>query len=174
LPQTSGYSYPRVAAIRIDVHPVGENLTNTPRTLPTPVHARPAYAFCGQSPYVTTFHWLPRSRNRPLHPKEVLATKDRLTRPSSWVTSLLLPCDSPGLGERGFGPMVTQLHQLTCSRGPIERSLTDTGGGYNLGGASLPRTHSPTFPTSCLHFPLKAPPGLHFNQGPATNHSFEF
>jgi hypothetical protein len=23
------------------------------------------------------------------------------------------PCDSPGVGERGFGPMVTQLHQLT-------------------------------------------------------------
>jgi hypothetical protein len=28
----------------------------------------------------------------------------------------------------------------TCSRGPIHRSLTDTGGGYNLGGASLPHT----------------------------------
>jgi hypothetical protein len=26
----------------------------------------------------------------------------------------------------------------TCSRGPTHRSLTDTGGGYNLGGASLP------------------------------------
>jgi hypothetical protein len=38
--------------------------------------------------------------------------------------------------------------------------------GYNLGGASLPCTHSPTFPTSCLHFLLRAPPGLHFNQVP--------
>jgi hypothetical protein len=102
--------------IRIDVHPSGENLTNTPRTLPTPVHACPAYAFCGQSPYMATFHWLPRSRSRPLHPEEVLATKDRLTQSSSRVTSFLLPCDSPGVGERGFGPMVTQLHQLT---GPI-------------------------------------------------------
>jgi hypothetical protein len=52
----------------------------------------------------------------------------------------------------------------TWSRGPTERSLIDTGGGYNLGGASLPHTHSPTFPTSCPHFPLVAPPGLHFNQ----------
>jgi hypothetical protein len=59
------------------------------------------------------FHWLPQSQNRPLHPEEVLATKDRLTQPSSRVTSFLLPCDSPGVGERGFGPMVTQLHQLT-------------------------------------------------------------
>jgi hypothetical protein len=99
--------------IRIDLHPAGENLTNMPRTLHTPVHARPTHAFCGQSPYMTTFHWLPRSRNRPLHPEDVLATKDRLTRPSSSVASFLLPCDSPGVGERGFSPMVTQLHQLT-------------------------------------------------------------
>jgi hypothetical protein len=102
--------------IRLDVHPAGENLTNTSRTLPTLVHARSAYAFYGQSPYVTTFHWLPQSRNRPLHPEEVLPTKDRLAQPSSWVTSFLLPCDSPGVGERVFGPMVTQLHQLA---GPI-------------------------------------------------------
>jgi hypothetical protein len=52
----------------------------------------------------------------------------------------------------------------TCSWGPTERSLIDTGGGYNLGGAGFPHTHSPTFPTSCPHFPLVAPPGLHFNQ----------
>jgi hypothetical protein len=35
LPQTSGYSYPRVTAIQIDVHPTGENPTNTTRMLPT-------------------------------------------------------------------------------------------------------------------------------------------
>jgi hypothetical protein len=52
----------------------------------------------------------------------------------------------------------------TYSRGPTERSLIDTGGGYNLGGAGLPHTHSPTFPTNCPHFPLVAPPDLHFNQ----------
>jgi hypothetical protein len=52
----------------------------------------------------------------------------------------------------------------TCSRGPTERSLTDTGGGYNLEGVSLPHTDSPTFPTSCLPFPIVALPGLHFNQ----------
>jgi hypothetical protein len=52
----------------------------------------------------------------------------------------------------------------TCSRGPTEQSLTDTGGGYNLEGASLPHIHFSTFPTSCLPFPLVAPPGLHFNQ----------
>jgi hypothetical protein len=52
----------------------------------------------------------------------------------------------------------------TCSRGPTEWTLIDTGGGYNLRGAGLPHTHSPTFPTSCPHFPPVAPPGLHFSQ----------
>jgi hypothetical protein len=102
--------------IRIDVRPAGENLTNTPRTLPTPVHAHPPYASYGQSPYVATFHWLSQSRNKPLHSEEVLAIKDRLTQPSSWVASFLLPCDSPGVEERSFSLMVTQLPQLT---GPI-------------------------------------------------------
>jgi hypothetical protein len=52
----NGYSYPRVAAIRIDVHHVGENPINMIRTLPTPVHVLLAYASYGQSPYVATFH----------------------------------------------------------------------------------------------------------------------
>jgi hypothetical protein len=99
--------------IQIDVHHTGETPNNTPHTLPTLVHARPMYASYGQSPYVTTFHWLPRSRNKPLHLKEVLATQDRLVQSSSWVTSFLLPCGSPRVGERGFDPLVTQLYQLT-------------------------------------------------------------
>jgi hypothetical protein len=52
----------------------------------------------------------------------------------------------------------------TCSLGPTEQSLINTSGGYNLEDVSSPHTHSPTFPTSCPHFPLTAPPGLHFNQ----------
>jgi hypothetical protein len=60
----------------------------------------------------------------------------------------------------------------TCSRGPTERSLIDTGGGYQIGGAGLPHTHFPTFPTSCPHFSLMAPPGLHFNQVPAIKPKF--
>jgi hypothetical protein len=52
----------------------------------------------------------------PIHPREVLVTEDRLARSSSWVTSFPLPHDNIGVGERGFGKVVTQLHQLT---GPI-------------------------------------------------------
>jgi hypothetical protein len=148
-----------------------------PCTLSTSVHARPVYAFYGRSLYMTTFHWLPRCRNRPLHPEEVLTTKDRLTQPSSWVTSFFLPCDSPRVRERVFGPMVTQLLQLT---GPISPTC-DRYVQYLLTEANpsvlnwhkrelqpwrcwLTTYHSPTFPTSCLHFPLMAPPSLQFNQ----------
>jgi hypothetical protein len=156
--------------IRIDVHPIGENPTNTQYMLPTPVHARPAYAFYGQSLYVTTFHWLPRSHNKPLHLEEVLATKDRLAQPLSWVASFLLPCDSPGVGERSFGPIITQLHQLTRHISPACARYVQ----YLLAGANpsvlnwhrrelqpwrcrLATYHSTTFPTSCLHFPPKGP-----------------
>jgi hypothetical protein len=48
-----------------------------------------------------------------LHPKEVLTVKDRLTRSSHLVTSFFLPHDCLGVGERDFGQVVTQLHQLT-------------------------------------------------------------
>jgi hypothetical protein len=52
----------------------------------------------------------------------------------------------------------------TCSWRPTERSLIDTGEGYNLRGADLPHTHSLTFPANCPYFPLMAPSDLHFNQ----------
>jgi hypothetical protein len=45
----------------------------------------------------------------------------------------------------------------TCSRGPIHRSLTDTGGGYNIGGVDFPyHTVRPSQPT-VLHFSPKGP-----------------
>jgi hypothetical protein len=49
-----------------------------------------------------------------------LVTKDRMARPSPWVTSFFLPDNSLGVGERGFGQVVTQLHQLT---GPINTNM---------------------------------------------------
>jgi hypothetical protein len=185
LPQTSGYSYPRVATIRIDVHPVGENPTNTPRTLPTPVHARPAYTFYGQSLYVTTFHWLPQSWNRPLHPEEVLATKDRLAQLSSWVASLLRPCVSPGVGERGFDPIVTQLYQLTSLISPACDRYVQyllAGGNrtvlnWHRRGLQRWRCRLATYPLSNLPNQLSplspnGPSGFQFNQVPAIKPKF--
>jgi hypothetical protein len=62
----------------------------------------------------------------------------------------------------------------TYSRGPTERSLIDTGGGYNFGGVGLPHTYSSTFPISCPHFLLMASPSLHFIQILAKDQSVEF
>jgi hypothetical protein len=126
------------------------------------------YISCG--PCKTTFHRSPQNRNRPLHPKEVLTTKDRLAQPSSWVVSFFLPCDSPWVEERGFGPVVTQLLQLTR---PINTSMWSVRsilarGGYNLRGADLPHiTPRPSQPAIST-FHLRAPPGLQFNQVPST------
>jgi hypothetical protein len=162
--------------IQIGVHHTGENPNNTPHTLPTPVHARPTYAFCRQSPYVTTFHWLPQSQNRLLHLEEVLTTKDRLAQSSSWVASFFLPCDSPGVGERGFGPMVTLLLQLTGPISPacdryVQYLLTGNNPsvlnrhrrGLQPWRCRLATYNSPTLPISCLHFPLMSPLSLQFN-----------
>jgi hypothetical protein len=93
---------------------------------------------------IATFHVVPtRSEHAPT-PQEILATTDRLPRPSPWVTSSFLPHDRLSIGERGFSQVVTQLHRFTepiyqhaigtfnsCLWGPTHRSLTDTGGGYN-------------------------------------------
>jgi hypothetical protein len=45
--------------IWIDVHPAGENPTNTTHMLPMPVYVCLAYASCGWSPYLATFHETP-------------------------------------------------------------------------------------------------------------------
>jgi hypothetical protein len=109
----------------------------------------------------------------PLHPGEVLATKDRLARPSSWVTSFPLPHNSLRVGERGFGQVVTQLHHLigriyqhaidmfnTCSRGPTHRSLTNARGGYNLRGADFSHTTPQPSQPAASTFHLRVSLGL--------------
>jgi hypothetical protein len=42
-------------------------------------------------------------------------------------------------------------------------ALTDTGRGYHLGAPNIRSDHSPSFPSSILHFSLIAPRGLIFN-----------
>jgi hypothetical protein len=79
------------------------------------------------------------------------------------------------------GPHIATLHTIVNSdgqshysrkkgsrhnpRGPTHRSLTDTGGGYNLGGADLPHTTPRPFQPAISTFHLRAPPGLQFNHG---------
>jgi hypothetical protein len=42
------------------------------------------------------------------------------------------------------------------------RALIDIGGGYHLGAPNIRSDYSSFFPSSILHFPLIAPPGLQF------------
>jgi hypothetical protein len=50
----------------------------------------------------------------------------------------------------------------TCSWVPTPRSLTDTGGGYNIENLRIVTTLSPPFPSEGSTDPPMAPPGLHF------------
>jgi hypothetical protein len=85
-------------------------------------------------------------------PQQPKSSGEKSTPVDNWLLGLLDPYHRYAIGTFN-----------TCSRGPTERSLIDTGGSYNLRGAGLPHTHSLTFPTSCPHFPLMTPLGLHFN-----------
>jgi hypothetical protein len=142
-----------------------------------------------RGPYIATFHTVV-NRFEQIHctREEGLPTQSTARRPSDmWARTQLLSHNSQRAVGKSQAPVDNRLLGLpgsyhrhaigtfnTCSRGPNERSLIDTGGGYNLGGASLPCTHSLIFSTSCLHFLLMAPPDLQFNQVPAINQSFEF
>jgi hypothetical protein len=175
LPRTSSYSYPRVATIWIDVHPIGETWYTR------------YVCFSYQSTYAT--HTLPADGPRTWQPFT-------LTQ-QSWTYSLLLrksASDSttqPGWVVRrirlSFSPkhnhwssalkpniywwtcyisLLDLYHQHvistfnTCSWGSIHRSLTNTGGGYNLG---VPACHItlPDLPNWwSFTFHLRVPPGL--------------
>jgi hypothetical protein len=45
-------------------------------------------------------------------------------------------------------------------RTQLTQALIDTAGGYHLGALNIRSDHSSSFPSSTLHFPLIAPPGL--------------
>jgi hypothetical protein len=148
--------------IRIDVHPAGGNPTNMPRTLPTPVHVRPAYTFCGQSSYVVTFYESLTELSKPTTPKKKSSrhnrfeSLDRSTGPypvslpsqpmKQWRQSQA-SIDGRLLGLLGpYHQHATDTFN-TCSRRSTHRSLTDIGRGYNLRGVGLPHTtHRPSQP----------------------------
>jgi hypothetical protein len=141
--------------IRIDVHPAGENQTNTSRMLPTPVHVRPAYAFCGQSPYVATFHKSSIELSRPTAPEKKGSRHNPQRAADQSAGSYPASLPSQPMKQWGqsqasiYDRLLGLLAHITSMRsvrsilargGPTERSLIDTGGGYNLGGAGLPDT----------------------------------
>jgi hypothetical protein len=52
----------------------------------------------------------------------------------------------------------------TCSPGPEDQTLIDTGEGYHFVPLNFRSDNSPSFPSSVLPFPLIAPPGLQLCQ----------
>jgi hypothetical protein len=62
----------------------------------------------------------------------------------------------------------------TCSQRPPHRSLTDTGGGYNLGGANFSHTTLQPSQPVVSTFHLRAPPDLQFNHIPPIKLKFKF
>jgi hypothetical protein len=150
--------------------------------LSTPVHVRPAYASYGWSSYVVTFHESSTKLER------VIALEKKGSRHNlqhaGWPIRVSMPSFSPDPTNEALEKAKTSINSRllglpgpyhrhvigmfnTCSRGPTHRSLTDTGGGYNLGGADLPHTTPwPSQPTIST-FHLRALPGLQFNQEPS-------
>jgi hypothetical protein len=149
------------------------NLIHMTCMLPALVHVRHTYASCGQSLYVATFRESSTALDRVIAPekKKLPATSlaHRLT--DLWVPIQFLSYPQPLKQWRKpsihwqtsyislLGPYHRHVISTfnTCSRGPTHQSLTDTGRGYNLGGAGLPHhTPRPSQPT-VLHFPPKGP-----------------
>jgi hypothetical protein len=171
-PWTSRYSYPRVVVIWIDVYRAGK--TRYTRHV----------CFSHQSTYVTRklptggprtwqhFMLTQQSWTDSLLPRK--STPNSTSQPS-WVARGTCLSFSPKRNQLSsaletniywrtcYIGLLNPYHQHvintfhTCSRGPTHRSLTDTGGGYSLGGADLPyHTPRPSQPM-VLHFPHKDP-----------------
>jgi hypothetical protein len=57
-------------------------------------------------------------------------------------------------------PVCVSTFKCLFNRAQPMWALIDTGGGYHLEALNFRSDHSPSLPSSILHFPLIAPPGL--------------
>jgi hypothetical protein len=60
-------------------------------------------------------------------------------------------------------PVCVSTFKCLFNRAQPTRALIDTGGGYHLEALNIRSDHSPSFPSSILHFSLIAPSGLILN-----------
>jgi hypothetical protein len=155
LPQTSGYSYPRVTAIRIDVHPAWETqpTCHTLSTLsPCMVHD---HTYLTWSTYSNILYSRQQIWTDPLHPRrrapDTIHNTTAIRSAGPYPTSL--PQQPKSSGEKST-PVDNRLVGLsdpyhrhaigtfnTCWRGPTERSLIDIDGATTL---EVPACHIPT------------------------------
>jgi hypothetical protein len=171
MPQTSGYSYPRVVVIQIDVHPAGENSTNMSR-FPRLVHVWSTTIRISRSPHIAIFHTVVNIFEQIHCTREewvpTQSTARRLIDP--WVRTQLLSHNSPWSNGKkssfSWHPttMLTGPISLTCDR-YVQYLLTEGNSsvinwhrrGLQLWRCRLVTYHSSTFSTSYLHFSPKVP-----------------
>jgi hypothetical protein len=146
--------------------------------LPTPVHVRLTYASFGHSPYMATFHKLSTELSRPTAPEKKGSQHNpqRATDQSADPYLASLPSQpmkqwgqsQASINGRLLG-LLSPYHQYaigtfnTCSRGPTERSLINTGGGattlevtaFHVPLPDLPDQMSPLSPSGPARSPFK-------------------
>jgi hypothetical protein len=145
-------------------------LIHTTHMLSAPVHVHNSYTSSGQSLYVATFHESSTILNRVIAPerKELLTTSPARRVIDMWIPiQFLSPLTTIEAVEKAKNLLMISYISLmglylqhvistfnACSRVPIHRSLTDAGGGYNLGDVGfLHHTPRPSQVT-VLRFPL--------------------
>jgi hypothetical protein len=149
------YSYLRVAAIRIDVHHAGET-RQTHHTHPTlSLRMVPDHTYLTQSTHSNLSHNHQQSWAGPLFPRKraldtIHSTMTNRSMGPYQISLLNQPMTQWGQSQPSVDIQLLALqdsyhrHAIgtfnTCSWWPIYRSLTDTGGCYNLGGADFPHT----------------------------------
>jgi hypothetical protein len=156
LPRTISYSYPRVAAIRIDVDSAEENRSTQHVRFPRQSrYARHTLSVGSPSVNGNLSRVIDRFGRNPLLPRKKWLLTQSIAH--HWLICGSVPSFSPkstneavdlsqaSVADKLLG-LLGPYHQYaidtfnTCSRGPTHRSLTDTDGGYNLGGTGFPHT----------------------------------
>jgi hypothetical protein len=90
------------------------------------------------------------------------------------IASISVAHDATQVGD-SICPVCVSTFKYLFIRTQSTQALTDTGGGYHLGAPNIRSDHSPSFPSSILHFPLMAPPDLILNHSiiySSSQHSF--
>jgi hypothetical protein len=72
------------------------------------------------------------------------------------IASVSVAHDATQFGD-SICPICISTFKCLFNRVQLTRALINTSGGYHLGAPNIRSDHSPSFPSSILHFPLNAP-----------------
>jgi hypothetical protein len=75
------------------------------------------------------------------------------------IDSISAAHDTTQFGD-SICPICVSTFKCLFNRAQPTWDLIDIGGGYHLEAPNIRSDHSPSFPSSILHFPVIAPPGL--------------